>query len=66
MRHVFVAVLLSVVSFASPALASPGVTVPSPSTLALLAVGGGVAGAIALGRRWRKRRERSGRNDVGR
>jgi hypothetical protein len=56
-------ILLGVLSSAGPALASAFVTVPEPSTLILVAVGGGVAGAISLGRSWRKRRDARRRPD---
>jgi hypothetical protein len=57
------AVLFGVLSSAGPALATPGITIPAPSTLILVAVGGGVAGAIALGRNWRRRRDARRRRD---
>jgi len=51
-------ILCGVVLSAGPALATViSIPVPEPGTLTLLGVGGAVAGAIGLGRRWRKRRE---------
>ncbi len=50
-------ILCGVVLSAGPALATVPAGVPEPGTLTLLGVGGAVAGAIGLGRRWRKRRE---------
>jgi len=50
-------ILCGVVLSAGPALATLPAPMPEPGTLTLLGVGGAVAGAIGLGRRWRKRRE---------
>ena len=50
-------ILCGVVLSAGPALATTPALMPEPGTLTLLGVGGAVAGAIGLGRRWRKRRE---------
>jgi len=50
-------ILCGVVLSAGPALATVAIPMPEPGTLTLLGVGGAVAGAIGLGRRWRKRRE---------
>jgi len=50
-------ILCGVVLSAGPALATLPTPMPEPGTLTLLGVGGAVAGAIGLGRRWRKRRE---------
>jgi hypothetical protein len=55
--YLTVGILCGVVLSAGPALAMGSVPLPEPTTLTLLASAGAVAGAIGLGRRWRKRRE---------
>jgi hypothetical protein len=55
--------ILGVMVVASPALASVTVRVPEPSTLVLVAAGGGVACAVALGRAVRSRRNDRRRGD---
>ena len=50
-------IVTGVLASASPALASNPVAVPFPGALPLLAVGGAVIGAVALGRRWREGRK---------
>jgi hypothetical protein len=54
--YLTVGILCGVVLSARPALATVA-QLPEPTTLTLLASAGAVAGAIGLGRRWRKRRE---------
>jgi hypothetical protein len=56
-------ILFGAVVSATPALALAAIPVPEPGALTLLMVGGGLAGAISLGRSWRKRRDANRRRD---
>jgi hypothetical protein len=55
--------ILGVMASATPALASVAIRVPEPTTLVLVIVGGGVAGAVTLGRKLRNRRDARRRRD---